>query len=433
MQNPDTADNVPADPANPPRPFLGWYVVFAGFTAQLFAHMAGLGSAGFFVTALEAEFETDAATISAGIGMSIIIMAVLGPAVGSWIDRGSQKWIMIAGACLMSLGLILSSMAVELWQLAIAFCVVANLGIVMFGPMPSVALVSRWFVRRRGLAVGIAVAGATAASAIGPIVATSLIEMYSWRVALMVMAGISVVIVVPVFFLFITKSPEEVGQFPDGDTEAPPEVELDGERSVAGEVFRSPNFYLISIAMALIFSSPIVTTVHFPAFAEKELGISGADLSPVFVLIAVFSLLGKLVFGVLSDRIDLRLAILVNAGLLAGGWAILQTRPDMSMIYVAGVLFGSGVGAAGPLHAVLIGRCFGRAAFGQIMGLGGLIALPLVAGAAPLAGYLAIESGNYTSAFQMEIVVVGLAGLCALFLRIPAVEEVEATPTVEPG
>ena len=108
--------------------------------------------------------------------MSIIIMAVLGPAVGSWIDRGSQKWIMIAGACLMSLGLILSSMAVELWQLAIAFCVVANLGIVMFGPMPSVALVSRWFVRRRGLAVGIAVAGATAASAIGPIVATSLID-----------------------------------------------------------------------------------------------------------------------------------------------------------------------------------------------------------------------------------------------------------------
>ncbi|MEE3329745.1 MAG: MFS transporter, partial [Myxococcota bacterium] len=170
--------------------------------------------------------------------------------------------------------------------------------------------------------------------------------------------------------------------------------------------------------------------------AEKELGISGADLSPVFALIALFSLLGKLVFGVLSDRIDLRVAILVNAGLLAGGWAILQTRPDMSMIYVAGVLFGSGVGAAGPLHAVLIGRCFGRAAFGQIMGLGGLIALPFVAGAAPLAGYLAVETGNYSSAFQMEVIALGFAALCSLFLRIPAVEEVEAAPTgatVEPA
>lgn len=420
MLDPDTHNGTPTLPASSSVPaFRGWYVVFAAFTAQLFANLTGLGSIGFFVTSFEAEFATDAATLSLGVLFSILLMGILGPAIGSWLDRGSQKWIMVGGACLMTGGLVLASMATELWQLGVAFCLVANLGVALFGPMPSVTLVSRWFVRRRGLAVGFAVAGATAASAIGPEIASNLIESHDWRFALRAMGIASGAIVIPIFLIFVTKSPEEIGQFPDGDTEAPAEVKLEGDRSVAGEVFRSPNFYLISFAMALLFSSPVVTTFHLPAFAEKELSISGTDLSPVFALLALFSLLGKLVFGVVADRIDLRVAVVVTVVLMGLGWMILLTRPELSMLYLAGALFGAGVGAIGPLHAVLIGRCFGRAAFGQIMGLGGLISLPFVACAAPIAGYLAVQSGNYTSAFNVELIAIGLAGVLCLFLRIP--------------
>ena len=80
-----------------------------------------------------------------------------------------------------------------------------------------------------GFAVGFAVAGATAASAIGPEIASNLIESHDWRFALRAMGIASGAIVIPIFLIFVTKSPEEIGQFPDGDTEAPAEVELEGE------------------------------------------------------------------------------------------------------------------------------------------------------------------------------------------------------------
>jgi MFS family permease len=404
-----------------PGAFFGWHVVFAAFTAQFVSNFCTLAGIGPFVTVIEAEFGTDASTISAAVGVSILLMGAIGPLVGRAIDRGNQRAIMMTGVVLMSLGLFACSRAETLWQLGLAFCLMVNLGLVLFGPMPSMALVSRWFVRRRGLAVAFAVAGATFASALAPAVGAWLIgvEGVGWRGALLAYAIGSAVVTLPVFGCLLVKTPEELAQHPDGEPLPPGEVELEGRSATAGELMRDRNFLVIAFGMGLLFTAPIVGTVHFVAYAEKDLGIDKLDAAFVFTVLAIFSLIGKLVFGAVADRVHPRHALWTAAGLLIAAWAMLLGTPGYATLLCVGALMGLGVGALGPLHAVVVGACFGRAGFGHVMGLGGLVALPLIAGATPLAGWLADTSGSYRTAFGVEVAALLTAGALFSLLRLP--------------
>lgn len=404
-----------------PDSFYGWHVVFVAFTAQFVANFCTLAGVGAFVTVIEQEFATNASTISNAVGASILLMGLLGPLVGRAIDRGNQRAIMLTGVVVMSLGLLATSRAQTLWQLGIAFCLFVNLGIVLFGPIPSIALVSRWFVRRRGLAVAIAVAGATAASAAAPVLSAWLIglEGVGWRGAV---AGYGIgcaVIAFPVFWLFLVKRPEELGQHPDGAASAISEPEPEGDSYPAARLLRDRNFLVISIGMALLFTSPIVSMLHLVPYAEKDLGIDRQTATYIFAVLAVFSLIGKLVFGLVADRIDPRHAVWIAVSLLAAGWATLVGSPSYTTFLAVGALLGLGVGALGPLHAVVIGACFGRAGFGHVMGLGGLVALPVIAGSNPLAGWLAVTTGDYRTAFGVEAGLLLLAGVLFALLRLP--------------
>lgn len=418
-----------------PHSFYGWRVAFAALVAQFVSNTAGLASTGMFVTTLEREFETTTGVISAGPTLAILLMTLVSPFIGRWIDAGPQKLIMMGGVVVLAAGLWLASHASSLAVLAIAFCGIASLGIALFGPMPSVALVSRWFVRRRGLATGLAVSGATIASAVGPALAAFLIDEWGWRVALRAIAVGALALALPAFWLFITKSPEEVGQHVDGDPTPPREVTLAREGSVAGQVLRRLDFYIIAIGMALLFASPLVSGVHLPVFAEKELSLERSEIGVVFVVFAVGSLVGKLAFGALIARITPRAAMWTNVALLAAGWGVLAMRPGLELLIVAGALFGLGIGAAAPLQAVLIGACFGRKAFAEVMGLTGLVALPVIAPATWVAGHVRDLAGSYSPVFVGELVALGLAAAMFVFLRVPDARgaELEAPRVHEPA
>jgi MFS family permease len=416
-----------------PDSFYGWHVVFAAFIAQFVANFCTLSGIGPFMTVIEQEFSTDASAISNAIGASILLMVLLGPIVGRAIDRGNQRAIMLAGVFVMAFGLFASSRAETLWQLGLAFCVVVNLGLVMFGPMPSTALVSRWFVRRRGMAVAIAVAGATLASALSPVLAATLIETegIGWRGALLWYAIGAALIPLPVFWLFVVKSPEELGQQPDGDGAAPvePAAEGGGRFFTTRELLRDRNFLVIGIGMALLFTAPIVCTVHLIPYAEKDLGMDKQAAAFVFTVLALFSLVGKLVFGVVADRLHPRHALWIAVSLLVAGWGLLLGRPSYPMLLGIGALMGLGVGALGPLHAVVIGACFGRASFGHVMGLGGLVSLPIIAGSTPVVGWLAVSTQSYRIPFGVEVGCILLAGLLFAWLRLPGDDvALEGTP-----
>src|SRR5262249_22611721 len=155
-------------PLRTARRFLGWRMVFAGFVAQLVYTSLGFSAFGVFVTPLEREFHTSRASLSSAFGLSLLAMGALAPLLGRWVDRGSLRRIMLAGVALTGLGPFLPSRATELWQLGAVFCPLVATGTALFGPLPSTALVANWFVRRRGIALGVTVAGGTVGGALAP-------------------------------------------------------------------------------------------------------------------------------------------------------------------------------------------------------------------------------------------------------------------------
>ena len=420
----------PQVPSSARKPFYGWRVVAAAFVAQLVSTGLTFNAFGVFFVPLAEEFQTTRATIALGPGLLILVMGLLGPVLGRAVDAGHLRVLMLTGITLLCVGLLWISRTSTLWQAALIFGGLVATGSAMFGPLAAMALVSTWFVRRRGLALGVTVAGATVASLVAAPLAAALIDVFGWRDAVAILAIGAGALALPMFWAFVVARPEQIGQTPDGD---PPRAHAESALPDPPEtraLLRDPSLWLLSFGFAFLLSSPVIIGIHLVPFAE-DLGMSRLQAATFFSATVPFSITGKLVFGALSDRVDLRLAAWVAMGLLAGVWGMLLTDPSYPALLATGALFGLGVGALGPLHGVVVGACFGRAAFGRVMGIGGMVGLPILAGAAPLVGLLFDLTGSYRLGFALQLGLLGVSALIFAFLRIPDVEpgtEIDATP-----
>ena len=430
MTSSTSAAEEPNSPApSVARPFLGWRNVGAAFTSQLLANGVTFAAFGVFVVPLSEEFDTPRGRLGLALSAAFLVMGGMGPLVGRWLDRGLTRLLMVTGCAIAGVGLMLMSRATELWQLAFTFCGVIAIGGALFGMGPSQALVANWFVRRRGLALGFAVAGATVASLIMPPLAAYLIDTVGWRGALVWFGAGTLAIGLPVFSLFVVARPELVGQKPDGDEpDAAAEAGSPGDpaaRAVSappetGDLVRDPRLWLLAVGFGLVFTSPIVLVLVLVPFAE-DLGYSRQNAAYFFSAAAPLSLVGKIVFGAVADRVAARAAIwmVVVGNVIA--WGLLFTDPSYPMLLAIGALYGAAIGAAGPLNGVVIGRCFGRLAFGRASGIGGLAALPIIAGAPALAGFLYDTTGSYHSVFAAQMALLIVGGVLLSLVRIPKV------------
>lgn len=414
--------------------FLGWRVVGAGFVSQLLNTSCTFGAFGVFMTPLIQEFGTNRAVLSLGPAIAMVGLAPLGVLIGRVVDRGPVRQMMLLGVLLCAGGLLLLSRARALWQLGLIFCALVTGGAALFGPQATMALVGKWFVRRRGIALGLAVAGSTLATAAAPAAAAWLIDHLGWREAAVGFGLLALGLGLPTFALCVVRSPEDVGQHPDGAAVPPPEVATPATGEI-GPLFRDPNFYLGALGFSLLFTSPIVNAIHFVPFAE-DLGMTRQLAAAPQSALAVWSLIGKLVFGVLGDRVDPRRALALAVAILVGAWAVLLSEPGFAGLLLAGSLMGLGIGAVIPLQGVVIGRCFGRNGMGQVFGIGGLLGLPIVAGSAPIVGAIFVRSGSYRLAFSIEATALALAGVLLSLLRFPPLSTTasaaEASPRLSP-
>ncbi len=427
MSNPAApAEAVPTDTSA--RPFFGWRVLGACFTAQFISASVTFAPFGTFVIPIIDEFGTSRAQINSVFSIAFVGMGVLGPLVGMLLDRGHVRAIMLSGLVLNAAALILISRAESLVTVGALFVAAACFGGAFYGMTPTMWLATQWFARRRGLALGITVAGATVASMVATPVAAGLIGHIGWRGAVSVLGTAALVLGIPVLARYAIARPEKVGQYPDGDPAPEPDrswgADDEAHAGQAGgeletsELVRDPRLWMLAIGFALIFTSPIVAMVALVPFGQ-ELGLSQLDAAYFFTAAGPFSLLSKIAFGWASDRLPPRVAIWLVALFNGASWGLLILDPSYTVFLIIGALYGIGIGASGPLQALVVARCFGPMAFGRAMGIGGLAGLPVIAAAPAIAGFLADSTGSYHAAFQMEVAAMLIGGLLLSIPRIP--------------
>jgi MFS family permease len=405
-----------------PKFFYG-YVILSLCFANMVVMRGVNGAFGVYYIALLDEFawsRSDGASIAA---INFVVYALASPVVGLAFDRLGPRLLMPLGAALVGIGLVFSSFSNSLLGLYFSYGIVTALGQGALSFVGHNALISFWFVRRRATAIGIASMGQGLGALVMVPVTQLLIDAVGWRWTYVVTGGLMLLILVPANALFQRRSPEEVGQFPDGDA-APPagtpgshgqhSARTNGLRDwTLGEAARSFPFWCITVGhLALGTALFMINThaiAHFVAVGYEKLAASF-----YFGLMGFIRIGATIIWGSLSDRLGRSqaygVATLVTA--LGVGCMIAMTfDAPLWLVYLTIVLYGIGHSAGNPTYGAVIGDIFSGRKIGVIFGF---LEISFGLGSAFgswIGGYLFDVTGTYAWSFTVCLICFVISGL----------------------
>ena len=413
-------------PRSSSRIFHGWWIVLAAFVC----HAVNVGlmfyAWGVFLTPLAAHFGGRAAVALGYTGVQVAT-ALYGLVVGPIVDRRGARPVETVGALLLGGGFLALSRVDSLPALYLVLAGPVALGSTCIGALPNNAAVARWFVRRRGQALGIATAGISAGGIVCAPLAQWLIERVGWRNAYAILGSGVVLIVLPVVLAFMRRDPADLGLLPDGEPYTRErgraslrEVERELARSLApAAAVRHPSFALLALVFALTMAGLAGTLLYqIPLLLDRGMGPHQASL--VLGATAAMGVVGKLGFGALLDRFDQRRVAAACFVLQALGVLLLwQGRgPVLLACYV--VLYGYAMGGNATLQASLVAEAFGRAHYGAIAGrLTPFVVLAQALGV-PATGWLRDATGSFGPALALIMTAALLAAVLVLRIPLPA-------------
>jgi MFS family permease len=353
-----------------PRFFHGWWIVVAaGIGLCLSYGPVIIYSFGVFIKPLSQELHASRASISFAFTLANLVQSISSPLAGRLADRLGARRIILVSTAVFALFLIYSNqLPAKLWSLYAFF---GLLGFVGSGaaPIPYVKVISRWFDRHRGLALGLAMFGIGAGAILMPALAQKLIAMFGWRATYLVIGLLILMVSVPVVACFLKESPEEIGLLPDGAVAARsvPHEEDSEEGLTWRDARRSATFWLMVGAVFLIGASLHGCVVHLAPMLSDQ-GVSAQRVGLAISILGSALLIGRVGSGYLLDRFFAPRVAMCIFGAVTCGIALLRIGAMSGLFFLAAFLIGLGMGAEVDIMAYLTGRYFGLRAFGEIYG-----------------------------------------------------------------
>lgn len=393
--------------------YFGWWVIVASFACLMLVNGSTIFLFGLMVVPVSEDLGLPRSVANQGYILYMAGLTVWGPVAGWLIDRLSVRLLVPAGAVMITAGFATIATTDVLWLMALMLAFPVAFGAALAGMITGSALTSRWFRRRRGRALGIyAMASSLAGLTITPASAAA-IEALGWRSAL-IAQGLVLCIIIVSFGLLLMRdhpSPEQLRTEIDPN-EPTAEKPLEGRLWTAKDLLRERNFYLIVIAMGIVFASDSVLVVSMVPHMS-DLGISLTAAALVVSAQSASATFGKFVVGFLSERISIiriyGVVIACHLVLLA----LYLTWPGYWIMVLASGVIGIAVGGVVPVKFIMLSKAFGSRSFAYIMGLATVISQVFSAIALYLAGLSYDVHGNYSVAFAGMMFAVSISFLLA--------------------
>jgi MFS family permease len=376
------------------RLFAGWWVVAGAFLCMLTGYAVAYSFAAFF-GALEGEFGARRGETALVFSISAFLYFLLGFPAGLIADRTGPRPVVIGGLLLVAVGLVFAARAGSLWQVYLGYGLGVGVGVGL-SYVPSVAAVQRWFVRRRGTASGIAVAGIGVGTLIGAPLAHQLIGSLGWRQTYLVLAGLTAAGAIAAGLL-VRGAPEQYGLTPDGDPPHPEGASAMPPGLTLGAAVRSGPFWSIYVGALLMSFGLFVPFVHLAPYA-RDVGLGEGFGVLLIVLLGVGSTVGRFLFASVTGWLGRRLSfalMYVGAGAMLVMWSQSVSAPAL---VVFALLFGAFYGGFVAIAPSLAADYFGGRALGSVIGaLYSGVAFGALLGS-PVAGYAFDLFGSYAGA-----------------------------------
>jgi sugar phosphate permease len=348
------------------------------------------------------EFGWSRTTVTSGNALSKLLIGPLFGFIAGWIvDRFGPRRLLMAGI-LMAGGALIGLGAVSALWMFYFFYVFNALGYVCGGPLPIQVLLSRWFDRTRGRAMGIAYLGIGIGGALVPGLALWLTQQFGWRMSLQLLGVLMILVALPLAFM-VREAPPGWSAVPAAGEAAP---------SIRG-VLRSPAFYLLALGSMCSIAAVGGTNQHLKLFLSLDMRYSQAEAATVISLVLASSIVGRLLMGWLADKMPRKHVMFMIYMLVASAIPLLFFASTPGVLYVFAIVFGLGLGGEYMIIPLMAGELFGVRVLGRVMGIV-LTADGVAEATAPmLVAMLRDRNGNYTSGFTM-LIVIALAGAAAI-------------------
>jgi MFS family permease len=383
--------------------FYGWIITGVVFLNLAMSYGAQYSFGVFFPSLIE-EFHWDRQSLAGAFSLYTFMYSILGFFLGRLTDRFGPRIILIGGSICLGLGIALISQVSAPWHLYVIYGLLASWGM-SAAYVTANPIIVKWFIMRRGLAVGLAQSGLGIGIIFIPPLVGAMIPHFGWRFAC-ISLGAAVFLVLFTMSFFLIGHPEVIGQLPDGrkksvssDSQDPSwESLLREETWTVEEAIRTKSFWILTAAFFCTWLFVFLPLVHLVIFA-LDIGLSRESALLAMSFFGAGSALGRLGMGAVSDWIGRKAALGFNVGLQAFSWLwILGTNSSWMLILFASA-FGMSYGGVSAIFPSIVGDYFGRLKAASVIG-----AIFTLSGAAAacgpvLGGYIYDLTHSYRLAF----------------------------------
>jgi len=386
------------------RIFYGWCIVAASMIGistcpQPFV----FGSLGLFMKPFAAEFGWSRSEISACITLFTVTTAICFPLIGRLIDRfGARKVLLpsmffLAG-CLAAIPLFVT----EVWQLALVFFLIGTLA-AGTNTVSYVPIISAWFDRRRGLAIGISISGIGLGLFYVPLLVQYLIGHYGWRSGYIGLSTVILLIAIPVVAVTLKETPASLNLAPDGDRYQGVDTRHFERGLKIAETLRTTEFWLLAVTFVFVsFVLNGLLTHLVPMLTDS--GMSGAAAAAIAASLGVTVFVGRIAIGYLIDRFFAPRVAVFFFTLSSLGVLAFALGAGGKVAFLSAILIGLSLGAELDLTAYLASRYFGLYSFASIYGML-LAGIVCGAGLAPVSFALWFDSqGSYVGILFISVI-----------------------------
>lgn len=372
---------------------------------------------------LEKELNLSRFVTTLTIPIFMMCSAIFFPIVGKLLDQYSVKKIIVWGGFIYSISLMSLYLTFNYFTFILIYGLPIALGATLMGNLATSKLVSSWFERQAGRALGIAAVGVSFAGFIFPNLTQYFLMdvlFLEWREVYLVFGIFLLIIITPLIFFLVIDKPDDVGQEIDGGMK---EIGIEPDENIGVEweikdLLKNSNFWILTIVFALQFSSMMAILAHLTFYASER---GWADQAAfIFGMYAIPAMLSKVVFGWLVEKkLDPRMAVSISLAFQAMGLLLITTTQSPTQLALVIALFGFGGGAGLPMSNILFRNTFTPKSFGTSRGLSQPFIFLMQAVGTPGVALIFQYYGNYNNAFLMLTVMVVLAIFIIWLLKEP--------------
>jgi len=419
----------------PRRWFYGWYIAIACSLLMFVGVGVGYYGLPIFLQPLKEEHGWTTTQVSWAPAIYFCVSGLTSAFIGPYIDKYGPNRFMLVGTIVNGISAGFIGLVDHLFLLYLVYFVFA----VAFGMSSGIAvnaIMTRWFVRKRALAMSISSTGVSLGGVILAPVASKLVDAGGLELATPILGALVLVVALPVILFVLVFEPRQMGLTPDGDSEATaasrPAMAAQYRAWTRAEALRTVSFWAIFVAFLMVLVAQTGYIIHQVTFLEERLG-SRNEAAFTLSVTAGGSIIARLIVGIFADGIDRRLLTIILFAVQGTCILFIIHTENIAATWALTLIFGLTIGNVYMMQSLLVGEIFGMVSFGAVFGLISL-AGQAGSGIGPIGvGILHDQTGGYTVPFTVTAIITYLAAIAVLFARplplpAPAIPSGEASP-----